>query len=114
MKDLIRMQQLAGIITENQAKKMMEAPDKTFTSKDIQSLATDLDTEFDFSPETLEGEFTDLGVSFALSEDKNQLMLEMSSSGYDAQDFVNDIQDEIGFPEYNFEVKGTQVFITKK
>ena len=60
------------------------------------------------------GEFTDLGVSFTLSEDKNQLMLEMSFSGYDAQDFVNDIQDEIGFPEYNFEVEGTQVFITKK
>ena len=112
----IRMNQLAGIITESQAKKMMEASNKTFTSQDIQSLATNLDTEFNFSPKTLKGKFTDLGISFTLSPDQSQLILKVTPNiGYDdPQDFVDDIQSEIGFPEYNFEVKGTQVFITKK
>jgi hypothetical protein len=116
MKDIIRMNQLAGIITEGQAKKMMEVLDKTFTPEDIQSLASNLDSEFRFSPETLKGRFIDLGISFTLSPDESQLILKISPSiGYDdPQDFVNDIQDEIGFPEYNFKVEGNQVFITKK
>lgn len=121
MKDIIRMNQLAGLITEGQAKKMLEVLgenqlNENFTSDDIESIASSLDTEFKFSEETSKGRFNDLGINFILSPDNSQLILNVSpNSGYDdPQDFVDDIESEIGFPEYNFEVKGSKVFITKK
>ena len=121
MKDIIRMNQLAGLITEGQAKKMLEVLgenqlNENFTSDDIESIASSLDTEFKFSPETSKGRFNDLGINFMLSPDSSQLILNVSpSSGYDdPQEFVDDIESEIGFPEYNFEVKGNKVYVTKK
>ena len=45
MKDLIRMNQLAGIITEGQAKKMMEILNEAL-NKDIKNFGQDLDKNF--------------------------------------------------------------------
>tara|TARA_R100000951_G_scaffold36811_1_gene31564 strand:+ start:296 stop:655 length:360 start_codon:yes stop_codon:yes gene_type:complete len=106
-----RMQKLAGIITENS-----KILNKNFSENEISSLASSLDTEFKFSPETLKGRFTDLGINFILSPDKTQLILNITpDSGYDdPQEFVDDIQSEIGFPEYNFNVEGSKVYIKKK
>ena len=84
------------------------------TVNEIEFLASSLDTELKFSLETLKGRFVDLGINFTL--DGNQLILNVTpSTGYDdPQEFVDDIESEVGFPEYNFEVKGNKVYITKK
>ena len=100
-----RMQKLAGIqLNEN------------FSPNEIESLASSLDTELKFSSETSKGRFVDLGINFILSPDGNQLILNITpSTGYDdPQEFIDDIESEIGFPEYDFSVKGNKVYITKK
>ena len=86
------------------------------TQNEIESLASSLDTELKFSPETLKGRFVDLGINFILSPDQNQLILNVTpSTGYDdPQEFIDDIESEIGFPDYDFSVKGSKVYITKK
>ena len=117
--EIKRMQLLAGVITENEYREsqMSEAENgDMITQNEIESLASSLDTELKFSPETLKGRFVDLGINFILSPDQNQLILNVTpSTGYDdPQEFIDDIESEIGFPDYDFSVKGSKVYITKK
>ena len=50
------------------------------------------------------------------SPDKNQLILNIpASTGYDdPQEFIDDVESEVGFPDYDFNVKSNKVYITKK
>jgi len=88
---------------------------ENFTPNEIESIASNLDTELKFSSETLKGRFIDLGINFILSPDRHQLILNISpSTGYDdPQEFIDDVESEVGFPEYNFSVKGNKVYIVK-
>ena len=69
---------------------------EAFTIDEIESMASNLDTELRFSAENLKGRFIDLGINFILSPDRNQLILNIpASTGYDdPQEFIDDIESE--------------------
>ena len=89
---------------------------EAFTIDEIESMASNLDTELRFSAENLKGRFIDLGINFILSPDRNQLILNIpASTGYDdPQEFIDDVESEVGFTNYDFNVKSNKVYITKK
>ena len=89
---------------------------EAFTINEIESIASNLDTELRFSSETLKGRFIDLGINFILSPDRHQLILNIpTSTGYDdPQEFIDDVESEVGFPDYGFGIKSNKVYITKK
>ena len=88
MKDIIRMQQLAGIITENKAKKMVTILNENMGSTDSVKL-------FDF-PENVEDvtSYKKIGFNVGIDDEVNGIYFaELTFKGYDWMSVLSTLDD---------------------
>ena len=104
MKDIIRMNQLAGLITEGQARKMMTILNEA--DSDVEKLKDYLET-YSYGMEVFdEPEST---IHFEIWEDKAKAMEFKTLLGTLGIDFTQDSEYDGGYKVYMFEVDKAKV-----
>ena len=104
MKDIIRMNQLAGLITEGQARKMMEVLNEA--DSDVEKLKDYLET-YSFGMEVLdEPEST---VHFEIWEDRAEAMMFKKFLTSLGIKFTQDSETDGGYKVYMFDVDKAQI-----